>query len=84
MEGAYQRVTSVARNQYTLGYTTVAAVAGNCREIEVRVKRPDCRLYLNHGTVRFHLPPRKGNQAGNSWLVGRAKRSLAARAIRLR
>jgi VWFA-related protein len=39
IEGAYQRVTSVARNQYTLGYTTVAAVAGNCREIEVRVKR---------------------------------------------
>jgi len=39
IENAYQRVTSVARNQYTLGYTTVAAVAGNCREIEVRVKR---------------------------------------------
>jgi VWFA-related protein len=39
IENAYQRVTSVARNQYTLGYTTVAAVAGNCREIEVRVER---------------------------------------------
>jgi len=44
MEGAYQRVTSVARNQYTLGYTTVAAVAGNCREIEVRVKRPGLQV----------------------------------------
>jgi len=44
MEGAYQRMTSVARNQYTLGYTTIAAVAGNCREIEVRVKRPGLQV----------------------------------------
>jgi VWFA-related protein len=44
IEAAYQRVTSVARNQYTLGYTTIAAVAGNCREIEVRVKRPGLQV----------------------------------------
>ena len=44
IEAAYQRLTSVARNQYTLGYTTVAAIAGNCREIEVRVKRPGLQV----------------------------------------
>jgi VWFA-related protein len=44
IEAAYQRLTSEARNQYTLGYTTVAAVAGNCHEIEVRVKRPGLQV----------------------------------------
>jgi VWFA-related protein len=55
IEGAYQRLTVVARNQYTLGYTTTAAVTGAYREIEVRVKRPGLQVIAKPGY--YPLPP---------------------------
>ena len=40
IESAYQTITSQARNQYTLGYTTPQRASSAYRDIEVRVKRP--------------------------------------------
>lgn len=59
IEQTYSRVTEVARNQYTLGYTTRAGVAGNYRTIEVRVKRPGLRVYAKDGY--YPLPPQRAN-----------------------
>lgn len=56
IERAYARLTEVARNQYTLGYTTRASVAGNYRTIEVRVKRPGLKVYARDGY--YPLPRR--------------------------
>ena len=59
IEQTYSRLTEVARNQYTLGYTTRATVAGNYRTIEVRVKRPGLRVYAKDGY--YPLPPQRAN-----------------------
>lgn len=66
IEGAYQRLTSVARNQYTLGYTTVAAVTGNCREIEVRVKRPGLQVVSKPRYCPLPPAPAGQKQPGGS------------------
>jgi VWFA-related protein len=54
IEAAYAEITEEARNQYTLGYG-IRAVAGNYREIEVRVHRPGLRVYAKTGY--YPLPP---------------------------
>jgi VWFA-related protein len=59
IEEAYARVTEVARNQYTLGYTTRATPASNYRMIEVRVKRPGLKVYAKDGY--YPLPPQRMN-----------------------
>jgi VWFA-related protein len=55
IESAYSRVTSEARNEYTLGYTTRATPSSNYRTIEVRVGRPGLRVYARDGY--YPLPP---------------------------
>jgi VWFA-related protein len=55
IESAYARVTSEARNQYTLGYTTAAKGAGAYRSIEVRVKRDNVKVYARDGY--YPAPP---------------------------
>jgi VWFA-related protein len=55
IESAYSRVTSEARNQYTLGYTTRATPSSSYRSIEVRVSRPGLRVYARDGY--YPLPP---------------------------
>lgn len=55
IENAYSGVTETARNQYTLGYKTKNAVAGNFREIEVRVHRGGLRISARNGY--YPLPP---------------------------
>jgi VWFA-related protein len=48
IEQAYNRAISDARNQYTLGYTP-KSVIGGYRQIEVRVRRPDVKVYAKDG-----------------------------------
>ncbi|HYU47870.1 MAG TPA: VWA domain-containing protein, partial [Terriglobales bacterium] len=48
IEQAYSRAIGDARNQYTLGYTPKSGRAGY-RQIEVRVRRPDVRVYAKDG-----------------------------------
>lgn len=55
IENAYSAVTSVARNQYTLGYYTQPTIAENYREIEVRVARSGLRVTAKAGY--YPLPP---------------------------
>jgi VWFA-related protein len=55
IQGAYARVTDVARNQYTLGYYTQGSLAENYREIEVRVARAGLRVNAKAGY--YPLPP---------------------------
>jgi VWFA-related protein len=49
IEDAYAQITSEARNQYTLGYTTRATASTTKREIEVRVGRPGLKIYAKDG-----------------------------------
>ena len=56
IEAAYAKVTEVARNQYTLGYTSPGSVANNYRSIEIRVHRPDLAVYAKGGY--YPLPAR--------------------------
>jgi hypothetical protein len=49
IEDAYAKITSEARNQYTLGYTTRATASTAYRSIEVRVDRPNLRIYTKDG-----------------------------------
>ncbi len=56
IEAAYARVTEVARNQYTLGYTSPASVANTYRSIEIRVHRPDLLVFAKGGY--YPLPAR--------------------------
>jgi VWFA-related protein len=49
IEEAYAQITSEARNQYTLGYNTRATASSGKREIEVRVDRPNLRIYAKDG-----------------------------------
>ena len=48
IEQAYSRAIGDARNQYTLGYTPKAGIGGY-RQIEVRVRRPDVKVYAKDG-----------------------------------
>jgi VWFA-related protein len=48
IERAYGKATGDARNQYTLGYTAKAGIGGY-RQIEVRVRRPDVKVYTKDG-----------------------------------
>jgi VWFA-related protein len=48
IEEAYNRAIGEARNQYTLGYTPKAGIGGY-RQIEVRVRRPDVKVYAKDG-----------------------------------
>jgi len=57
IESAYQRITSEARYQYTLGYNTTLAPSSNFRDIEVRVKRPGLEVFAKHGY--YPLPPQR-------------------------
>jgi VWFA-related protein len=57
IEQAYSRVTEEARNQYTIGYTTPMRPASNYRSIEVRIHRPDLKVYARDGY--YPLPPGK-------------------------
>jgi VWFA-related protein len=54
MDTAYARLTDVARNQYTLGYTSRSRGLGY-RSIEVRVYREGLKIYARDGY--FPLPP---------------------------
>ena len=44
-----------ARNQYTLGYTPKAGIGGY-RQIEVRVRRPDVKVYAKDGYYPLPTP----------------------------
>ena len=57
IENAYQAITSQARNQYTLGYTTPQRASSSYRDIEVRVKRPGLLVTAKHGY--YPLPPQR-------------------------
>jgi VWFA-related protein len=49
IEKAYAEIAETARNQYTLGYTSKAAQAGNYRSIDVRVHRPNLTVIAKPG-----------------------------------
>ena len=55
VEQAYLKAISEARNQYTLGYTTRLTPSSRYREIEVRVRRTDVKVYAKAGY--YPLPP---------------------------
>jgi VWFA-related protein len=57
IEGAYAKLTEIARNQYTLGYNTRATAASNYRQIEVRVHRAGLKVYAKDGY--YPLPPQR-------------------------
>ncbi len=63
IESAYQAITSQARNQYTLGYTTPQRASSSYRDIEVRVKRPGLLVTARHGY--YPLPPQKETPPAN-------------------
>ena len=56
IERAYFRAIGDARNQYTLGYTAKPGMGGY-RQIEVRVRRPDVKVYAKDGY--YPLPTAK-------------------------
>jgi len=49
VELAYSAALGEARNQYTLGYTTRATPSSKYREIDVRVRRADVKVYAKAG-----------------------------------
>jgi VWFA-related protein len=57
IESAYAKLTQIARNQYTLGYSTRATAASNYRQIEVRVHRAGLKVYAKDGY--YPLPPQR-------------------------
>ena len=57
IEEAYAQVTEEARNQYTIGYNTPSSTSAQYRSIEVRVDRPDLKIYARDGY--YPLPPGK-------------------------
>lgn len=59
IERTYARLTEIARNQYTIGYTTRFTAANPYRTIEVRVLRPDVKVIARDGY--YPLPPRRSN-----------------------
>lgn len=48
IERVYARAIGDARNQYTLGYSPKSGIGGY-RQIEVRVRRPDVKVYAKDG-----------------------------------
>jgi VWFA-related protein len=48
IESAYARAIGDARNQYTLGYAPGKGIGGY-RQLEVRVRRPDVKVYARDG-----------------------------------
>ena len=48
IERAYAKAIGDARNQYTLGYSPKSGIGGY-RQIEVRVRRPDVKVYAKDG-----------------------------------
>lgn len=57
IEQSYGKLTDMARNQYTLGYTTRATASGAYRTIEVRVHRPHLTVTAKQGY--YPLPPQR-------------------------
>ncbi len=55
IDAAYSQITEVARNQYTIGYSTRATASGSYRTIDVRVHRPNLSIRAKEGY--FPLPP---------------------------
>jgi VWFA-related protein len=55
IEQTYARVTGEARNQYTIGYNTPQHPSAAYRSVEVRVDRPNLRVYARDGY--YPLPP---------------------------
>jgi VWFA-related protein len=55
IERAYARAIGDARNQYTLAYAAKPG-AGQYREIEVRVRRPDVKVYSKAGYYPLPAP----------------------------
>lgn len=55
IEAAYARAIGDARNQYTLGYVPGKGMGGY-REIEVRVRRPDVKVYSKSGYYPLPAP----------------------------
>ncbi len=49
IEESYAQITSEARNQYTLGYTTRATASTAYRDIEVRLDRPGLNINAKAG-----------------------------------
>jgi VWFA-related protein len=56
IERAYARAIGDARNQYTLGYAPKAGMGGY-RQIEVRVRRPDVKVYAKDGYYPLPTAP---------------------------
>jgi VWFA-related protein len=54
IERAYSTAMGESRNQYTLGYSTKGI--GGYRSIEVRVKRPDVKVYARDGYYPLPAP----------------------------
>jgi VWFA-related protein len=59
IEQAYARITEVARNQYTLGYTTRTTASGSYRTIDVRVHRPGLIVTAKQGYYPLPPPPQQ-------------------------
>lgn len=55
IETAYSKVTEMARFQYTIGYMAKTTPSSEYRSIEVRVDRPELRVFARDGY--FPLPP---------------------------
>jgi VWFA-related protein len=55
IERAYGAAIGEARNQYTLGYTPKAGIGGY-RQIEVRVRRPEVKVYAKDGYYPLPTP----------------------------
>jgi VWFA-related protein len=55
IERAYARAIGDARNQYTLAYSAKPG-AGRYRQIEVRVRRPDVKVYAKDGYYPLPTP----------------------------
>jgi VWFA-related protein len=57
IESAYSRAIGDARNLYTVGYATRATPSSTYRQIEVRVARPDLKVYAKDGYYPAPAPP---------------------------
>ncbi len=55
IERIYAKAIGEARNQYTLGYTPRSGIGGY-REIEVRVRRPDVKVFAKAGYYPLPAP----------------------------
>src|SRR5437660_2549319 len=55
IERAYAKAIGDARNQYTLGYSPKSGIGGY-RQIEVRVRRPDVKVYATDGYYPLPTP----------------------------